>query len=124
MAAWPSTLPAPLIAGYGVAPLDRTIRTEMEAGASRVRQRSAARLDQVQVAWEMTDAQMAAFRAWFNDTSTGISGGASWFTGLPLRLGMGGTESRDCRFVGPPRLEFEGANGAGRWRISGAIEVR
>ena len=77
MATWLTTLPRPQVAGYAIAPVDVTVRTDMEAGLPRVRRRSAARNDQVSVAWRFTDAQMATFRAWFDGD---CANGASWFT--------------------------------------------
>lgn len=70
MSSWPSILPRPLAAGYGISPADQALRTDMEAGAARVRRRSRARLDMIDVSWKFTDAQMAVFREWFDNSNT------------------------------------------------------
>ena len=75
MASWPTTLPRPTWA-YTLNPVDQTVATSMEAGASRVRRRTSARNDKVDVNWQMSDAQYVIFRAWLNDASTGAAGGA------------------------------------------------
>lgn len=120
MAAWPSTLPAPLASGYGVKPVDQTVRTDMESGAARQRRRTTARNDKVTVSWVMTDAQAAIFRAWFEDDAAGAAGGAAWF-GVVLMLGTGGAVSVEARFVKPPDLSLIAAK---LWTVSGELEVR
>jgi len=93
----------------------------MEAGAPRVRRRTAARNDQVAISWIMDDTQLAAFRAWFDDAVAGVAGGAAWFNGLNIALG-GGLTQPDCRFVGP----FTAAliNGTLKWQVQAKLEVR
>ena len=120
MATWPTTLPAVSLSGYSIEPVDQSVRTDMEVGSARARRRTAARLDIVSVSWLFTDAQMAIFRAWFEDGATGAAGGAGWFTiGLPM--GDGGVVSSDARFVGVPKPSLlSGKN----WRVSASLEVR
>lgn len=119
MATWPTGLPLPLTSGYVIAPKDQTLRTDMESGASRVRRRSVARNDQVTVQFVFTDAQLATFRAWFDNAAEG-AGGAAWFT-IRLPIGTGGFSVVEARFLGPVK-----ANAAGGliWSISGELEVR
>ena len=119
MAAYPSTLPAPLAAGYAVRPVDQTIRTEMDVGAARVRRRTRARLDRVPVSWVYTDAQLATFRTWF-DEDTGAAGGAAWFD-ITLKVDGGGTTAVEGRFMAAPSYDFLGAD---LWRASAELEVR
>lgn len=69
MPAYPWSLPAPSVQGYGVAPIDKTVRTDMDVGAPRVRLRSRARLDMVTATWRFKNDEMAAFRAWFESAS-------------------------------------------------------
>ena len=45
MATWPATLPSPVKASYAINMQDQTVRTDMEAGNPRVRRRTAARID-------------------------------------------------------------------------------
>ena len=117
MATWPTTLPRPLVAGYAIAPMDLTVRTDMEAGAARVRRRSAARNDQVSVTWIFTDTQMATFRAWFDGD---CANGASWFT-VDLNTGDTGLRLVQARFVGPWQSEMQPGP---YWQVSGKLEVR
>ena len=66
MQAYPSTLPAPLVSGYTLSPVDQTVRTDMEVGAARVRRRTRARNDLIDVSFLLTAAQMDEFREWFD----------------------------------------------------------
>lgn len=119
MAAWPSTLPAPLLAGYTLDPVAPSIRTDMEFGAARARRRTAARNDIVNLAWQMSDAQMAIFRAWFEDDAQ-AAGGAAWFT-ITLPIGDSGATAQEARFVGVYQALRVGGL---RWTVSASIEVR
>lgn len=120
MAAWPTTLPRPLSSGYGLKPVDATVRTDMEGGAARARRRTFARNDKVSVAWLMTDAQLAVFRSWFDNASTGAAGGAAWFT-TSLALGSTGSVSVEARFTGPWQLSHLGRL---KWSVTAELEVR
>ena len=117
MAAWPSTLPVPLASGYGIAPMDPTLRTDMEAGMPRVRRRTSARNDRITLSWIMSDAQAAIYRSWFD---VDIAGGASWFT-VDLALATGGLVPSEARFTKPPALAHLGRL---KWQVSGEVEVR
>lgn len=118
--AFPSSLPAPLLEGYQIAPQDQTARTEMEFGAARVRRRTRARDDRLSVAWRLTDSQMATFRAWFEDDVSGAAGGAAWFD-LDIQVGDGGTQNKEVRFVGPFSAS---ALGRALWGVTATLEVR
>lgn len=119
MATWPTTLPAPILDGYALDPLDQTIRTDMEFGAARTRRRSTAQNDKLNVAWIFTRAQMAAFRTWFTDAAQ-AAGGSAWFD-LVVDTGEGAAASQSCRFSGPWKAAFRGA---GIWSVSATLEVR
>lgn len=115
MPAYPTTLPAPLIDGYAIAPVEQTIRTDMEAGAARVRRRTFARNDLLDVAFVFTGAEFGAFRTWFEADA---GGGAAWFD-MDLDLGDG-TATQEVRFKGTwkaTRLQL-------LWRITAQLEVR
>jgi len=119
MATWPATLPAPQRNGYGGAPVDPTLRTDMEVGASRARRRTAALNDRVTVAWVFTDAQFAIFRAWFDDAAE-ADGGAAWFA-LLLPIGKTGATLQDVRFVGAFQYNQIGLD---CWSVTARLEVR
>jgi hypothetical protein len=74
MRRWPSSLPGPIEPGYRLTPVDQSIRTDMEVGARRLRRVSAARRDSVEMTFRFTDAEMAAFRAWFGDEAWSTAG--------------------------------------------------
>lgn len=119
MASWPSTLPRPDAPGYGIKPLDSTIRTDMDVGSARVRRRTMANNDMVTLSWYFTDVQLQTFRTW-HASSTGAAGGAAWFT-IDLALGTLGMVSSTARFKGP----FQVAHLSGlTWTVSAELEVR
>lgn len=69
MPAYPISLPAPMVDGYGLELVDKLARTDMEVGSPRVRLRSSARIDQVTAVWRFKADEMAAFRAWYESQS-------------------------------------------------------
>lgn len=120
MATWPVTLPVPSNEGYQISPGDQTIRTDMEAGAPRVRRKTTVRDDRLSVTWILTDAQLDTLRDWFDDAVSGIAGGSAWFS---TSLAVGGNtliETKEARFVGP----FAAARLGLHWRVSATLEVR
>lgn len=120
MAAYPSTLPIPLLSGYGLQPVSQAIETDMEVGASRMRRRTSAVNEKISVSFKYSDAQMATFRTWFN-SATGANGGASWFAiGLPR--GTAGVATVDARFSGGAfRADLlPGLN----WLVTTTLELR
>lgn len=120
MATWPAVLPAPLAEGYTLSPGDQTIRTDMEVGAARVRRRTTARNDQLNVGWTLTVAELDTLRDWFDDDVTGIAGGTAWFT-VALDVGTGSTTaSVEARFVGP----FKTARLGKKWLVTATLETR
>ncbi|MCU0810105.1 MAG: hypothetical protein MUE59_03565 [Thiobacillaceae bacterium] len=120
MATWPATLPSPTKASYSVNMQDQCVRTDFEAGNPRVRRRTAARIDHIDLSWTFTDAELAEFRAWYEDSSTGISGGASWFD-IDLAVGDSGINSIEARFTRTfvARLQ-PGLN----WSVEAQVETR
>lgn len=119
MPSYPITLPAPLVESYSIAPLEQTIRTDMESGAARVRRRTVARNDLVDVAFAMTDEQFVDFRSWFDDPVAGLSGGASWFD-MALPLGNGGSTPEEARF----KSAWKAARDGLIWKVTAQLEVR
>lgn len=119
MATFPGTLPAPQRDGYGLNPVDQSIRTDMESGAARARRRTAARQDKIQVSWKFSDAQMDTFRTWF-DNSAECAGGAAWFT-ISLAVGATGIDSKSARFIGAFQAKLLPGL---RWHVSATLEVQ
>ena len=120
LSSWPTTLPNPVGNSYAVNPVDQTVRTDMEGGAARSRRRTTARNDKVNVAWQMTDAQFAIFRAWFDNATTGAGGGASWFS-VNLPIGTTGMVAVEARFIGPFKSAYMDVL---NWTVSGELELR
>lgn len=119
MSTWPTTLPPPSVSGYGLQPVDPTVRTDMEFGATRARRRSHARADRVTVSWLFTDSEMQTFRQWFDDDA-GAAGGAAWFN-IDLPTGNGGITTVEARFA----QVFEGELKKGlHWIVRATLEVR
>lgn len=119
MATWPATLPPPKFAGYQITPQPQSLRTDMEVGAARARRRSYSRNDRVNVSWQMTDAEYAAFRDWFEDDAE-AAGGSAWFY-ITLYVGDGGATSQEARFVGEPPASLVGH---AQWSVTATLEVR
>lgn len=119
MATWPTTLPAPSRYGYGLESGDPTVRTDMDAGAARVRRRFTASPDTVNLKFVFNDAQMATFRTtWAGD----MAQGAAWIN-LPIRDGnTGGVVNHEIR-PNPARFTAQ-LLGAGIWAVSFSAEVR
>ena len=121
MATWPSTLPAPRVSGYGVNPVDMTIRTEMESGSTRARRRSVARKDNVPLAWLFTAEQFATFRDWYDDAD-GADGGAGWFS-IDLYVGdAAGKITVTARFAEVWQSAPVGS--AKLWAVTAKLEIR
>lgn len=117
MAAYPLSLPAPLVEGYALSPVDQTLRTEMETGAARVRRRTRARNDALELGFVFTGAEFSAFRTWFDDDA-GAAGGAAWFD-MTVDVGHGAA-TYQARFKGAFKANRDGVS----WRVSAQIEVR
>lgn len=118
MPAWPATLPAPLLAGYGVKPDSAVARTDMEAGPARVRRRFTAVPKRVPLACVLDEAQAAAFVTfWESD----LADGANWFD-LSVNLGSG-VVTRSARFLETYSLDMLIGSGD-LWKLSGQVEVR
>jgi len=119
MASYPTTLPLPST-DYSLEPVDPVARTDMESGPSRSRRRTKARNDHVSVSWNMSDAQLKIFRDWFDDDTTGINGGASWFT-VDLLIGNTAFDNVTAKFAGIYTAKYTEYM---RWMVSAKLEIR
>lgn len=116
MAAWPSSLPHPLLSGYSGQSGASFIRSEFAKGPARQRQTSVSSPETVQAAWFFTQAQMIAFKSfWAND----IFQGSSWFT-TNLDIGAG-LQACEARFIDV--YDFTLLT-KGKYRVNGKLEVR
>lgn len=115
MAAYPTNLPGPQVDGYAISPVDQTVRTDFEVGAARVRRRTRARNDVLDLSFVFNPAQFGTFRTWFESDA---AGGATWFD-IALDTGAG-VATHEARFKGPWKAERSGTG----WRITAQVEVR
>lgn len=91
----------------------------MEGGAARSRRVTKARNDKVSLSWTFTDAQMAIFRAWY-DNDAEAAGGSAWFS-VSLAIGDTGLTAEEARFIDDYKMDaLEGLN----WRVTAQVEVR
>lgn len=81
MRRWPDTLPTPSFPGFGLTPIDQTIRSQFEVGTPLVRQITEADGDTVSLSWIFSDAEMLAFRRWFRDDAVSAAGDSDDLTG-------------------------------------------
>jgi hypothetical protein len=70
---WPDSLPVPVGRGYGLKLTDAGRRTEFEV-ATRARRITATRRDRPTIAARVSDAEMAALRAWWGDEAWSLAG--------------------------------------------------
>ena len=113
---WPQNLPLPTIAGYGVAPGEAILRTEMEAGPARQRRRFTQVPSRVTVRWVMDDWKYALFESWYKHKA---KEGTVWFD-INLYGGIG-TAVQEARFAG----QFQASLiGGGHWEVTSEIEIR
>lgn len=119
MPTYPPLLPGPLVESYNLNPVEQTVRTDMETGAARVRRRTVARNDLLDVGFVFSDDQFLAFRTWFDDAATGIAGGASWFD-IALAVGKGGSTVEQARFKGAWKAARDGLF----WKVAAQLEIR
>ena len=104
---WPDPLPTPSAPGFGLSPVDQSIRTNMEIGAQRVRRRTTARFDRVMMDWIFNPYEMDAFRRWHESLPYSIIGASDvlsgWtFSGNNATRGIGGA-------IGPGSLVVDSA---------------
>lgn len=95
MATWPVTLPqSPLLAGYKEDPVDSRIRSSVDAGAQKVRNRYTANVINVTEQYWLTEAQYNTFIDFYEDT---LGNGAESFSKPhPFRIG-----TKLYRFLSP-----------------------
>lgn len=111
---WPGDLPArPLIAGFEETFPDIALRTQMDAGAAKVRRRYTAAVRPLTVTYILTDAQVTSLDGFY--LSTAAAGALPFDWTHPRTLDV-----VSVRFTQPPRIT---ARGAGLWDVSIGLEV-
>ena len=113
--AWPTTLPLPTRTAYDIAPQDGVIRTEMESGPARHRQRFTQVQTDISVQWIFSQLEFLVFEAWFEHEA---KRGAQFFT--VTLLGGIGMAQHSARFRGPFKARPRGQE----WIVSATLEIR
>lgn len=117
MPTWPASLPQkPLVDSYSEEPKSRILRSEMDAGPPKTRQRFTAGVTNIPVAMTLSIAQLDTFETWFN---ADIQGGSLQFDMPHPRK----DEVVAMMIVPPYQLTPIGA-GSEYWRLSMALEVQ
>jgi len=103
MTTWPTDLPTyPLLENYSETIESNTIRTEMEQGPDKLRQRTSAVVRKISVSYFLNKEQVDILdKFYLNDLKTG----ALAFQFVHPR----NSADVDCRFVSPPK--YQAANG-------------
>jgi len=115
MATWPLTLPtAPETPGYSETAPNTLIRTAMDAGPPKVRQRFTAGVRPITLSWLLTREQVNTLDLFYVST---LRGGSLFFDGLAHpRTGA----LVNFRFVAPPQYV---ALGPDVWRATTQMEI-
>ena len=116
MAAFPTTIPGVIMDGMGFKPDAGFIRTDMEGGLARQRQRYTQTPTVFNVSWTFTRAQLAEFEKFYDVT---IAGGSAWFT-IDLVNGMGKT-NYTARFKEP--YSAQTAAREHYWTVTASLET-
>lgn len=96
MPAWPATLPAsPLVNGFSESAPNTSLRTEMDQGPAKIRQRTTAAVRNITARFVLNNAQVADLETFFTTT---LAGGSLGFDFTHPRTGVLET----ARFVTPP----------------------
>lgn len=114
MAAWPSTLPAPLLGSYTEQPAPNVIRSDMDIGPDKVRRRSTSDLAKLEFALMLDSAGVATLDGFYRTT---CRSGALAFDFPHPRTGA----TVSARFVAPYQVAH---HDKGLWRVSVSLESR
>ncbi len=116
MATWPTTLPSPMVDGYGIAPQASFARTDMDQGPARQRRRFTTAPTHYSAQWMLTEPQLATLESWYRDQ---VDDGAAWFS-INLRNGQG-LQTVEARFMEPWKSSKLGGR---HYQVSATLEVR
>lgn len=97
MIKYPSFLPGPLLAGYGLNQQSNLLRTTMDSGQSRVRRRFKSVPSILPTTWLFTSEQAALFEHFIDEA---LLGGVAWFE-MPIKTPLG-IHTGLLRFVESP----------------------
>lgn len=114
MITWPTELPQPSV-DFGNKVEPSVLRTQMDTGRFRQRQRFTRANRTIGIQWLLNDTEYALVEGLFQHT---LHGGADWFT-LPLNLGDG-QANQTVRFVGGLSTSYVPHL---HWRVTATLEV-
>lgn len=113
---WPDSFPKPLLNGYSIKPEQTVVRTSMETGLARQRQRFSSVSTMANVRWLMNNETVALFEAWYKYKA---HSGAEWII-MTLNNGLGPIDS-EARFTKPYSAKSVSDT---LWRVTAELEVR
>jgi len=115
MPAWPSTLPQkPLGDGFTETPPNLVVRSQTDVGPAKTRRRATAGVTRLQMAFRLTPAQLATFRAFLDDDLAGRALSFSWTHPVTGAAGS-------FRIVDPPT--WEPIAGGIAWKLGLVLEM-
>jgi len=113
---WPSMFPS-LTQDYSLDPPESVLRSRMDSGYIRQRQRFTVDSDLISGGWDFDDVMFRYFKAWFRGY---LGMGSGWFY-MPVALG-GGMETQKVRFTGSGyKAKYRPAGNF--WEVSAQLEV-
>ena len=114
MTTWPDTLPvSPLLEGFQETVPDTVLRTNMEQGPAKIRQRTTAAVRGLRAGFLMSRAQVATLETFYLTT---LQGGIGSFSFTHPRSGS----AISCRFTKPPEY---GAGNGNFFRVACELEI-
>ena len=116
MVDWPDNFPSTTMDGFSVRPEDNTMRTRMDSGLTRMRQRFTTTPTIVKLRWIMKEEVFAMFEAWYKYKA---KFGAEWVSmEIPTGRGMEEANIRFTRSYSSKQLSDE------YWEVVADVEVR
>ena len=114
MTTWPNTLPTyPLIENFQEGVANTSIRTEMDQGPAKVRQRTTAAVSNLSLSYLLNKSQITDLETFYKTT---LKGGTLSFDFVHPRAGT----TVSCRFISPPQY---GAGNGNFFRVILELEV-
>lgn len=114
---FPSLLPLPQLATHRYDHPNTILRTEMDSGYARQRQRFQNPPTPMKASWKLNSDQLAVFEGWLMHL---VAGGTAWFT-MKVKTPLGLLDHQ-VRFVKPP-TGVRPLSG-NLWEISADVEIK
>lgn len=118
MSSWPSQLPQrPLAAGFSQTPIDATLRSQMGYGPDKVRRRTTARIQLVQMSFVLTTAECSTLDGFYDST---LGGGVLPFDWVNHMSTASPQAAATYRFTAPPTYSAMENN---LWNVAMQLEM-